>query len=274
MANSRRNDSEKEYKIRIARIAIIAALVLAIFVIGISNCIKNNCSGSEESEDPVVSVADVDESEKLKNRPSLSGVHTYPRLVNLDNRLDSGYVPKDLRKLYGIPDGETVLLEWEAAEAFYDLYNAMLEDGLAIIPLSGYRSYAEQVALFNYNVELHKSEGMSAEEAMEYTKGFVSVPGSSEHQYGRSIDVTLDGTTDHEFHHTEQGKWLIEHAHEYGFVIRYPEDKTDITGINYEPWHLRYVGKLHAEYMHEYDLCLEEYVSLVLKDNPSAQPSS
>lgn len=273
MPDSRRNDSLTESKIMLARIAIIAILVIAIFVVGISNCIKNNCSDKGDAE-LTVSVADVVEDDRLKNRPSLSGVQTYPRLVNVDNRLESSYVPGDLRKLYGIPDGETVMLDFETAEAFYELYNAMLEDGLAILPLSGYRSYSEQVALFNYNVELHKSEGMSAEEATAYTRRFVSVPGASEHQYGRSIDVTLDGTTDHEFHKTEQGQWLIDHAHEYGFIIRYPEDKEDITGISYEPWHLRYVGKLHAEYMHEYNLCLEEYVSLVLKDNPSAQPGS
>ncbi len=90
------------------------------------------------------------------------------------------------------------------------------------------------------------------------------MPGASEHQAGLSVDIV---TLRHQvlndaFADTKAGKWLAEHAHEYGFILRYPKDKEEITGINYEPWHFRYVGKEAAEQIYELGCCLEEYVML------------
>jgi len=200
----------------------------------------------------------------------LSSATEYPRLVNTDNPLPLGYAPPDPVRLLGMPDGSENMLNYDAANAFYIMRDAMREDGMSVDPLSGYRTYDEQVNIFNYNVQLHTEEGMTPEEARAYTERFVAIPGTSEHQYGRSIDVTMDGTTNHSFHETEQGQWLIEHAHEYGFIIRYPADKTEITGINYEPWHLRWVGIDHAAFMYRHGICLEEYVELVQRYSPGA----
>ncbi len=247
------------------KLGLIAILLIAALIIGIGSC--NTQKPETDETQTVISETDIQEEDTSRERLA---VLTYPRLVNNSNPLGADYVPPELTRLYGMPDGVSIQLNFDAATAFTKLYNAMLEDGLGLIPLSGYRTYQEQVAIFNYNLELHISEGMTVEEAQRYTEMFVAIPGTSEHQYGRSIDVTIDGTTDHDFHHTEQGRWLIDHCHEFGFVIRYPEDKVDITGIAYEPWHLRYVGLEHAEYMHRYDLCLEEYITLVRTDCPYA----
>lgn len=268
---TRRQIIEKERKTEVTRFIIFVVLALACFIVLCMSC--DRCgSGGDGEQTPVVTQSDTDDKSALDDEDIefLRTRTSYPRLVSVAYPLPAGYEPPELTRLLGMPDGDANKLNFEAATAFYELRDAMIADGLAIIPLSGYRTYEEQVAIFNYNVQLHTNEGMTAEEAREYTERFVALPGTSEHQYGRSIDVTIDGTTNHDFHETEQGKWLIEHACEYGFIVRYPSDKTEITGINYEPWHLRYCGKEAAMFISEHGLCLEEYTELVLRYSPSA----
>ena len=246
------------------KLGLVAVMLIAILALGISSCAAKRRAAAESAAESVQQTVQDNSGRKKLN------VTSYPRLINDKYLLDADYEPPQLTRLYGMPDGVDVQLNFDAATAFTKLYDAMLADGLAIFPLSGYRTYAEQEAIFNYNLELHISEGMTVEEAEAYTLMFVAVPGSSEHQYGRSIDVTIDGTTNHDFHNTDQGKWLIDNAHKFGFVLRYPDDKVDITGIAYEPWHLRYVGLDVAKYMYENKLCLEEYVEYVRQDCPFA----
>ncbi|MBE6753826.1 MAG: D-alanyl-D-alanine carboxypeptidase family protein [Ruminococcaceae bacterium] len=268
-----------------AKVILLAVMIIAIIALGISSCTNGSCGlcggcscgcaqQEENAPQPQQQETQPTEEDKLANRESLAEVQTYPRLINGEHALNANYVPPNLTRLVGMPDGSGIMLEFTAATAFDRLYNDIVADGLGLIPLSGYRTYQEQVDIFAWNLELHINEGMTPDEARAHTATLVAIPGTSEHQYGRSLDVTIDGTTNHTFHETEQGKWLIAHAHEYGFVVRYPSDKTDITGIAYEPWHLRYVGKEHAAYMKKYDLCLEEYIALVRQDNPAAQPEA
>ncbi|MBQ9993172.1 MAG: M15 family metallopeptidase [Clostridia bacterium] len=267
---TRRGEIEFERRKEIIKFALLCVLIVAVIVCSISMCVSERRA---QSDAPVKVVSQTDAAEiKAEQRESLRSVTTYPRLVNSDNLLGADFVPPNLTRLYGIPEGTSVMMEFDAATAFTELYNAIMADGMCIIPLSGYRTYAEQVGIFNWNLELRVQQGMTVEEAQIATAQYVALPGSSEHQYGRSIDVTIDGTTDHAFNYTKQGKWLIAHAHEYGFVIRYPSDKVSITGIAYEPWHLRYVGIDHARFMHENELCLEEYIELILRYNPTALP--
>lgn len=282
-AKTRRQEIISEYRREQIRVIalIVASLVLLIALA--SSCGSCGCaSASEPDGETAVETAEPEDStgpadiyalwSKMSDsdKQFILSLKEYPRLVNNDNPLPTGYAPPNPIKLYGIPDGDVNSLNYDAARAFYELRDGMLADGLAVLPLSGYRTYDEQVAIFNYNVQLHTDEGMTPEEARAYTESFVAIPGTSEHQYGRSIDVTIDGTTNHSFHETEQGQWLIDHAHEYGFVIRYPADKVEVTGINYEPWHLRWVGVEHAKFMTKYNLCLEEYARLVERYNSSA----
>ena len=119
--------------------------------------------------------------------------------------------------------------------------------GLNIPLVSGYRSYETQEKLYNKYV---KKDG--EKKANTYS----AKPGESEHQTGLAFDI---GSVDRSFANTIEAKWLAENAYLYGFIIRYPKDKEEITGYNYEPWHLRYVGQELAKYLKKNNLTLEEY---------------
>lgn len=138
--------------------------------------------------------------------------------------------------------------------------NQMMDDfyketGLKTVNIiSGYRSVESQEAIYQRNVKNH---------GKEYAKKFVQTPGYSEHHTGLAVDLALfyqqDGSSG-DFTGEGEYSWFYENSWKYGFVRRYDEEKQDITGIGYEPWHFRYVGKKNAKYMYEHDLCLEEYV--------------
>lgn len=260
---SRRQQIIAEQRVGLIRLGVIGALILIILIVGISSC--TSCGEKPRKIDKEDKISSSNVRDKIPD-----SVEEYPRLINAEKRLDAGYTPVNLTYLLGIPNGTEIRLCQDAAVAFSRMHSAMVADGMAIIPLSGFRSYEEQVLLYNYNVFQYMSQGMTQEEATEVTLRFIAPPGASEHQYGRSIDVTTDGTTQHDFQETEQGIWIKNHAHEYGFIIRYPSDKEDITGIGYEPWHLRYVGVDHAKYMTEHNLCLEEYIKYIKIDCPWA----
>ena len=126
--------------------------------------------------------------------------------------------------------------------------------------VSGYRSYATQNAIYQAKL---KAAGL------EYTSKYVAYPGQSEHQTGLAMDVTNEAGVQkpltQDFGQSKEGKWLQANAHVYGFIIRYPAGKEGITGYNYEPWHIRYVGPDVAKIIQAQDLTLEEY--LLEKEN-------
>lgn len=156
-----------------------------------------------------------------------------------------------LNKTYGAPEnyGPGGLTE-ETQAAFDELCAAAAEDGLNIYLASGYRSYYTQQELYNDYVYTY---------GQDIADTFSARPGHSEHQSGLAIDVN---TIDDAFGATPEAAWLAEHCHEYGFIIRYAEDKVDITGYKYEPWHIRYVGKEIAAEVSELGIALEEYLGI------------
>ena len=155
---------------------------------------------------------------------------------------------------------ETEDLKQEAALALEEMFDACKKDiGITLKAVSGYRSYARQETI--YNNKLERVHG-SVEKADEY----VARPGASEHQTGLVMDVgqksdkvNLTGG----FGATKGGKWVAEHCWEYGFIIRYQKGWEEITGYEYEPWHVRYVGKENARRIHEQEMPLEEYLQIV-----------
>jgi len=192
-------------------------------------------------------------AEDISNRDS-----GFLRLVNKDNRLSADYIPANLVEFGGVN------LHPEMQKAFTQMQNAMQADGIYGLSIqSAYRSYAHQKSIFNQKVlELamqghHDAENMAAQS--------VQPPGASEHQLGLAIDVSTDGKLCRSFGETPAGKWLESHSHQYGFIVRYPASKTDITQIVYEPWHLRYVGTPHATIMKNLGLVLEEYLDYIQK---------
>lgn len=179
-------------------------------------------------------------------------------LVNRKSNLPSTYVPEDLVTLSEVPtvlqNPEVNQMRKAAYEALKELFEAaMEEEGFELYARSGYRSYNTQTALYSSYVE---SNGQEA--ADKYS----AKPGQSEHQTGLAIDITcgaLNYTLDTTFADTDEGKWVAENAHRFGYIIRYPKDMEDITGYLYEPWHIRYLGVELATKVYESGLTLEEY---------------
>ena len=125
------------------------------------------------------------------------------------------------------------------------------------LPFSG-----DQTRLYRNKIARLRAAGYAAEKAVQEAGRWVAVPGTSEHQTGLAVDLVASSyqILDKKQDETAEQKWLMEHCWEYGFILRYPTDKSELTGIGYEPWHYRYVGKTAAAAMHETGLCLEEYL--------------
>ena len=139
------------------------------------------------------------------------------------------------------------------------MYAAAKLSGCVLTPYSGYHSYALQETNYNRKVNFYVNQGISAEEANQKASAQVLPAGCSEHNAGIAMDIVSASS---DFINTKEYKWLCENAHNYGFILRYPEDKTAITGMNFEPWHWRYVGTQAAKEMKEKNQCLEEYLGL------------
>ena len=154
-------------------------------------------------------------------------------------------------KTYSLPSTYTPGLLPELNNAFEKLKNAAAEDGISLKIISGFRSYHSQNSIYNNYV---------ARDGKKEADTYSARPGHSEHQTGLAIDVN---SLMFDFGETKEGKWLQNHAHQYGFIIRYPEGKEAITGYRYEPWHLRYVGELSKELYNDGNwITLEEYLGI------------
>ena len=150
-----------------------------------------------------------------------------------------------------------------------DAVNRMLNDAAAydLAVVSAYRPKEEQDILYWRKVKQYTDKGYSDLEAQKVGGTIVKRPGFSEHNCGLAMDVGGSGdyTLEQTFANTPAYAWLIEHCADYGFILRFPEGKEDITGVIYEPWHYRYVGEEAARYIMDNDLCLEEYLAQVKK---------
>jgi D-alanyl-D-alanine carboxypeptidase len=240
-------------------------LTLMVFSLSIAGCTgKFHFIQDEEklaSPSPTGSFA----PSKNANNQMVSSPEVVPVLVNKRNKLPNNYQPSDL--IY--PDipftfaqkAEKRQMRAEAGAAIEKLFAGAKQQGVHLLGVSAYRSYASQTALFNYYVE---------KDGYEAARTYSAVPGTSEHETGLAIDVTGgDGTCAAEdcFEGTKEASWLQDHAAEYGFIIRYPKGKDSITGYQYEPWHLRYVGKVIAKEIMSRGITLEEYYNATVVNN-------
>ncbi len=134
--------------------------------------------------------------------------------------------------------------------------------GLSPLICSSYRTQEKQEQLFQNKVDRLTAQGLSPEEARTEAAKSVAVPGTSEHQLGLAVDIVAadNQNLDQSQETTAVQRWLMEHCWEYGFILRYPEGKSDVTGIIYEPWHYRYVGREAAQAIRDQGVCLEEYL--------------
>ena len=178
-------------------------------------------------------------------------------LVNSRHPLPENYSP-ELSPI----DGNGEQFDSRASGSLQAMLDKMREEGLSPVVCSGYRSRDLQQTLFDNRVERCLDEGIAQEDAVEEASRYVAQPGTSEHELGLAADIVSENyqLLVEEQENTAEQQWLMEHCTEYGFILRYPKDKTDLTGVSYEPWHYRYVGKETAQEIMTQGLCLEEYL--------------
>ncbi len=146
-----------------------------------------------------------------------------------------------------------------------DMVKAARDEGIGLYVASSYRDLDRQTYVFERKIDSLMEEGYTRQEAYKLASEVVAIPGSSEHTIGLAFDLVTNEYNELEqgFAYTTGGRWLKEHAHEYGFILRYPKGKEEITKIEFEPWHYRYVGVKAAKEITESGLCLEEYVQMI-----------
>ena len=178
-------------------------------------------------------------------------------IVNGKYSLPAGYKPQ----LAEAVKGSGVYLDYRVAPYYQQMYDAALKDGITLTPISGYRSYDRQKNNFENRIKQHMNSGMDKVEATKKAATVIMVPGSSEHNAGLAMDICSLAES---FENYKEFQWLDEHAHEYGFILRYPKDERskEITGVVYEPWHYRYVGVDTAKEIKSKGITLEEYVGV------------
>lgn len=142
--------------------------------------------------------------------------------------------------------------------ALQAMFDACRADGLYPLVWSSYRTQEDQTRIMNEKIESFEAQGLSTGKAKKEAKDWVAIPGYSEHQLGLAVDINSEDEA--LCSSWDVYAWLAEHCAEYGFILRYPEDKTAITGIDYEPWHFRYVGQEAAQEIMSRGICLEEYI--------------
>lgn len=176
-------------------------------------------------------------------------------VVNKNYALTSDYKPKDLVSvnIEFLPESteEERYMTKESAKALEELVDAASKEGVYLYGLSGYRSYKTQKNLYEYNVE---TQGKS------YSDKYVAKPGASEHQLGEAMDLATSSGWISEG--CPEANWIANNAYKYGFIVRYESGKEDITGYNYEPWHVRYVGSEMSEKIYNDGITLEEFAEI------------
>lgn len=234
--------------------AVFAAVLLIIT--SFAGC---GASDSDSSDENAVAVSAKQQAELAQLKEDAdNGLFI---LVNKENSVAEDYCADDLAPInYYAEDRDP---QWrymrsEAADHFHKMVEAAREENIDFVMTTAYRSYGFQSILWDNAVERYESE--------EAANNMVARPGESEHQSGLAVDISSaenDYQLNEDFGSTEAGKWVAEHAAEYGFILRYPADKTDITGYGFEPWHLRYVGSTAAKQITQQGLVLEEYIEIL-----------
>ena len=179
-------------------------------------------------------------------------------LVNPWNRIPGDFTVR--LKTLGIGHKVDERIAWDLQRMIGDAK----KEGFSLIIISSYRTMEKQTSLYHNLVNKYVNQGKGREEAKRLAAQWVAIPGTSEHQLGLALDIVSRNYQDlnKKQEDTAEQKWLMENSYRYGFILRYPNGKTEVTGIGYEPWHYRYVGMEAAKYIFEKNITLEEYLQL------------
>lgn len=239
---------------------IISALLLALAFVLTTFVFKGD-NKEEAVTENTTEIIVLDESEEEKEDENIDNKWAM-FLVNKSNPLPMDYDSRIETKMV-FESWREYFIDSRAAPYFEDMLNAAKKDGIDLLVVSAYRTIEYQQQNFDNSVQDRiDNRGMTYDEAYADTLAEVALPGESEHNAGLALDIMSEEYTsmdDDGFENTEAFKWLDAHAHEYGFILRYPKGKQEITGIIYEPWHYRFVGLYYANEIKQSGLCLEEY---------------
>lgn len=253
-SNERERRRQRRYR-EAMRNRAIAAVVLVALIVGAVFIVKG-CKKDENLPGDDQQGQQTDTPEENTQEPPVNVDDELLTVVNPWNPLPEDWVCD----LVTLSDGRRV--DSRCYEAFEEMMAACRDAGYAPFLCSAYRTQETQQSLYDNKVQRLMNSGMGEEEAKVEAAKAVAIPGTSEHQLGLAVDIVdanMQDLTD-EQENTETQKWLMANSWRYGFIHRYPNDKTDITGIIYEPWHYRYVGKAAAQDIFNRDITLEEYV--------------
>lgn len=236
---------------------ILMGLLLAILIVLLGIGIFGRITGAFDKPEPTPTPEPTPEPtieptptpEPTINPDLFTDTNSLLIVANKKHRLPEGYSPADLVNVneLGAHGSIAPMMRLEAGQALARMTEAAAEDGLYLQFSSAFRDEGYQATLYNNYV---------AQYGVETADEISSRPGYSDHQTGLALDFVEQGPADftEDFEFTTTGQWLLEHAYEYGFILRYPKGKEDITGYNYEPWHYRYIGTEYAKQIHDIDV--------------------
>lgn len=249
---NKRKNMQKKKIIRSKILIIMSCSILIILLI-----IRKNKNTVETTTQNIttesIQTERESDNEEQEEQPTKKEITDWRlALANYENLL-----PEDFKVEVANID-ETRQFDARAIDELTNMMNAMKKDGITNIWIqSAYRSVERQKELYETSIKKYLKQGKTQEEAEKLTNEYINKPGSSDHNLGLAVDFNM---VDNKFEKLTGFKWLQENAEKYGFVLRYPKDKEDITKIAYESWHWRYVGTEHAQKMNEMNMCLEEYI--------------
>lgn len=251
---------------RLVIVGVIALVLGGMFGNGIGRAVEEKKSEKKVAE----AVAEVKEEEEKKLKDVEKQLYDLKEdmqeeetelpwnmvLVNSEHPMETGYVPELMELEEGLSVDARIL------DAAREMLADAKEAGLHIDICSAYRSVERQEQVFSESMKERVKDGMNYWDAFNETSSNVAVPGTSEHALGLALDLVSNQYTelDERQENTAEAKWLKENCHKYGFILRYPPEKTNITGIIYEPWHYRYVGVEDATKIMKLGITLEEYL--------------
>ncbi|MEG1448546.1 MAG: M15 family metallopeptidase [Oscillospiraceae bacterium] len=296
-----KKEMEKIYRrrrIALSFIAVVLVVLLGVGVYGIVKLVTNNKDEKKPNtpENQIEEQSPPNEGENVINGNNddvdVNKVNAETNEdIDIPNDVDQANLPEEKR----LPAAQTASGDWnlilanpdtplpsdfkvetaivqgarEVDTRIVDVATKMISDaknqGIDLLVCSGFRSVEKQQNLFDNSISGYIAQGYSKEDAVRFTKAYYAVPGTSEHHTGLAMDIVTPTyqTLDDEYAQTDAAKWLLDNAYKYGFILRYPKDKEDITKIAFEPWHYRYVGEEHAKIIKEQNLCLEEYIKTI-----------
>lgn len=250
-------------------IILFLLIIIAVVVIVARKVILNDGQATNFETEEISNNDNSEQSQNTTNSTNEIGTENSSNTVTASNNLSllDDWQIRLVNRDNPLPDDFSVELEnldasrkfdKRAIEPLKQMICDMRDQGIKNIwAQSTYRSIEYQKGLYEKSINKYLKQGKSQEEAQKLTDEYINRPGTSEHHLGLAVDFN---NVDEGFENTKAYKWLLENASDYGFILRYPKEKEDITGIEYEPWHWRYVGPEHAKKMKEQNLCLEEYV--------------